>query len=261
MAIDISGAGPTFPYPIYAKWADAYKKETGNGLNYQSIGSGGGIKQIMAKTVTFGASDMPLNGGEAEKTGLVQFPTVLGGVVPVINIEGIKPGEVTLDGSALAKIFLGEIKTWTDPAIAKLNPSAKLPAQAIVVVHRSDGSGTSFIWTDYLSKVSADWKTKVGANTAVEWPVGLGAKGNEGVANNVAQTKGSIGYVEYAYAKQNKLTHANLINKDGKSVAPTSESFQAAAASADWMGTPGFGVILTNEAGAGAGAHLGARLS
>jgi phosphate transport system substrate-binding protein len=251
MAIDISGAGATFPYPIYAKWADAYKKETGNGLNYQSIGSGGGIKQIMAKTVTFGASDMPLKAEELEKSGLVQFPTVLGGVVPVINIEGIKPGEVTLDGPALAKIFLGEIKTWNDPAIAKLNPSAKLPAQAIVVVHRSDGSGTSFIWTDYLSKVSADWKSKVGANTAVEWPVGLGAKGNEGVANNVGQTKGSIGYVEYAYAKQNKLTHANLINKDGKSVAPTSESFQAAAASADWMGTPGFGVILTNEAGAG----------
>jgi phosphate transport system substrate-binding protein len=251
MAIDISGAGATFPYPIYAKWADAYKKETGSGLNYQSIGSGGGIKQIMAKTVTFGASDMPLKAEELEKSGLVQFPTVLGGVVPVINIEGIKPGEVTLDGPALAKIFLGEIKTWNDPAIAKLNPSAKLPAQAIVVVHRSDGSGTSFIWTDYLSKVSADWKSKVGANTAVEWPVGLGAKGNEGVANNVGQTKGSIGYVEYAYAKQNKLVFANLINKDGKSVGPTSESFQAAAASADWAGTPGFGVILTNEAGAG----------
>jgi phosphate transport system substrate-binding protein len=251
MAIDISGAGATFPYPIYAKWADAYKKETGNGLNYQSIGSGGGIKQIMAKTVTFGASDMPLKAEELEKSGLVQFPTVLGGVVPVINIEGIKPGEVTLDGPALAKIFLGEIKTWNDPAIAKLNPSAKLPAQAIVVVHRSDGSGTSFIWTDYLSKVSADWKSKVGANTAVEWPVGLGAKGNEGVANNVGQTKGSIGYVEYAYAKQNKLIFANLVNKDGKSVGPTSESFQAAAASADWAGTPGFGVILTNEAGAG----------
>jgi phosphate transport system substrate-binding protein len=194
---------------------------------------------------------MPLKAEELEKSGLVQFPTVLGGVVPVINIEGIKPGEVTLDGPALAKIFLGEIKTWNDPAIAKLNPSAKLPAQAIVVVHRSDGSGTSFIWTDYLSKVSADWKSKVGANTAVEWPVGLGAKGNEGVANNVGQTKGSIGYVEYAYAKQNKLIFANLVNKDGKSVGPTSESFQAAAASADWAGTPGFGVILTNEAGVG----------
>jgi phosphate transport system substrate-binding protein len=251
IAADISGAGATFPYPIYAKWADAYKKETGAGLNYQSIGSGGGIKQIQAKTVTFGASDMPLKAEELQKAGLVQFPTVLGGVVPVINIEGIKPGDITLDGPTLAKIFMGEIKTWTDPAIAKLNPSAKLPAQAIVVVHRSDGSGTTFIWTDYLSKVSADWKSKVGANTAVEWPVGLGAKGNEGVANNVGQTKGSIGYVEYAYAKQNKLTFAKLVNKDGKAVAPTSESFQAAAASADWVGTPGFGVILTNEAGAG----------
>jgi phosphate transport system substrate-binding protein len=251
VAADISGAGATFPYPVYAKWADAYKKETGAGLNYQSIGSGGGIKQVQAKTVTFGASDMPLKAEELQKAGLVQFPTVLGGVVPVINIEGIKPGDITLDGPTLAKIFMGEIKTWTDPAIAKLNPSAKLPAQAIVVVHRSDGSGTTFIWTDYLSKVSADWKSKVGANTAVEWPVGLGAKGNEGVANNVGQTKGSIGYVEYAYAKQNKLTFAKLINKDGKAVAPTSESFQAAAASADWVGTPGFGVILTNEAGAG----------
>src|SRR5713226_5645538 len=251
IAIDISGAGATFPYPIYAKWADAYKKETGVGLNYQSIGSGGGIKQVQAKTVTFGASDMPLKAAELEKSGLVQFPTVLGGVVPVINIDGIKPGDITLDGPTLARIFQGEIKTWTDPAIAKLNPTAKLPAQAIVVVHRSDGSGTTFIWTDYLSKVSADWKSKVGGNTAVEWPVGLGAKGNEGVANNVAQTKGSIGYVEYAYAKQNKLTFTKLVNKDGKAVGPTSESFQAAAASADWSGTPGFGVILTNEAGAG----------
>jgi phosphate transport system substrate-binding protein len=252
MALDISGAGATFPYPIYAKWADAYKKETGNGLNYQSIGSGGGIKQITAKTVTFGASDMPLKAEELQKSALVQFPTVLGGVVPVINIEGIKPGEIVLDGPTLSKIFMGEIKSWTDPAIIKLNPTAKLPAQAIVVVHRSDGSGTTFIWTDYLSKVSADWKSKVGANTAVEWPVGLGAKGNEGVANNVGQTKGSIGYVEYAYAKQNKLTFAKLINKAGKAVGPTSESFQAAAASADWAGTPGFGVILTNEAGEGA---------
>ena len=251
-AADISGAGATFPYPIYAKWADAYKKETGIGLNYQSIGSGGGIKQIQAKTVTFGATDMPLKGEDLQKSGLVQFPTVLGGVVPVINVEGIKPGDLTLDGPTLAKIFMGEIKTWTDPAIAKLNPSAKLPAQPIVVVHRSDGSGTTFIWTDYLSKVSADWKSKVGANTAVEWPVGLGAKGNEGVANNVGQTKGSIGYVEYAYAKQNKLTFAKMVNKDGKSVAPTSESFQAAAASANWTETPGFGVILTNEAGEGA---------
>jgi phosphate transport system substrate-binding protein len=250
VAADISGAGATFPYPIYAKWADTYKKETGVGLNYQSIGSGGGIKQIQAKTVTFGASDMPLKAEELQKAGLVQFPTVLGGVVPVVNLDGIAPGDITIDGPTLAKIFLGEIKTWNDPAIQKLNPSVKLPSQAIAVVHRSDGSGTTFIFTDYLSKTSADWKSKVGANTAVEWPVGIGAKGNEGVANNVAQTKGSIGYVEYAFAKQNKLTSTKLINKDGKAVAPTADAFQAAAASADWNGTPGFGVILTNEAGA-----------
>ena len=249
-AADISGAGATFPYPIYAKWADTYKKETGVGLNYQSIGSGGGIKQIQAKTVTFGASDMPLKAEELQKAGLVQFPTVLGGVVPVVNLDGIAPGDITIDGPTLAKIFLGEIKTWNDPAIQKLNPSVKLPSQAIAVVHRSDGSGTTFIFTDYLSKTSADWKSKVGANTAVEWPVGIGAKGNEGVANNVAQTKGSIGYVEYAFAKQNKLTTTKLVNKDGKAVAPTADAFQAAAANADWNGTPGFGVILTNEAGA-----------
>ena len=249
IAADISGAGATFPYPVYAKWADAYKKETGVGLNYQSIGSGGGIKQIQAKTVTFGASDMPLKGADLEKDGLIQFPTVMGGVVAVINIDGVKAGDITLDGPTIAKIFLGEIKSWNDAAIQKLNPSAKLPSQAIVVVHRSDGSGTTFVFTDYLAKVSADWKSKVGANTAVEWAIGIGAKGNEGVANNVAQTKGSIGYVEYAYAKQNKLTFTKLINKDGKAVAPTMESFTAAAGSANWEGTPGFGVILTNEAG------------
>ena len=250
VAIDISGAGATFPYPVYAKWADTYKKETGNGLNYQSIGSGGGIKQITAKTVTFGASDMPLKAEQLAKDGLVQFPTVLGGVVPVINVEGIKPGDIVLDGALLGDIFLGKIKNWNDPAIQKLNASAKLPQQPIVVVHRSDGSGTTFLFTEYLSKVNAEWKSKVGANTAVEWPVGIGAKGNEGVANNVGQTKGSIGYVEYAYAKQNKLTHTKLINKDGKSVAPTAESFMAAAANANWEGTPGFGVVLTNEPGA-----------
>jgi phosphate transport system substrate-binding protein len=249
-AADISGAGATFPYPVYAKWADSYKKETGVGLNYQSIGSGGGIKQITAKTVTFGATDMPLKAEQLEKDGLVQFPTVMGGVVPVLNVEGLKPGDITLDGDTLAKIFLGTIKTWNDPAIQKLNASAKLPAQPIVVVHRSDGSGTTFLFTDYLSKVSADWKSKVGASTAVEWPVGIGAKGNEGVANNVAQTKGSIGYVEYAYAKQNKLVFAKMKNKEGKAVAPTAESFMAAAANANWEGTPGFGVVLTNESGA-----------
>ncbi len=258
LAIDISGAGATFPYPVYAKWADSYKKETGNGLNYQSIGSGGGIKQITAKTVTFGATDMPLKAEQLAKDGFVQFPTVLGGVVPVINVEGLKAGDITLDGDTLAKIFLGTIKSWNDPAIQKLNASAKLPAQPIVVVHRSDGSGTTFLFTDYLSKVSADWKSKVGASTAVEWPVGIGAKGNEGVANNVGQTKGSIGYVEYAYAKQNKLTNTKLVNKEGKAVAPTAESFMAAAASANWEGTPGFGVVLTNEPGAGSWPLAGA---
>ncbi len=249
-AADISGAGATFPYPIYAKWADAYKKETGVGMNYQSIGSGGGIKQIQAKTVTFGATDAPLGGDELTKSGLVQFPMVMGGIVPVVNLEGVKPGDLVLDGATLAKIFLGEVKSWNDAAITKLNPSAKLPAQAIAVVHRSDGSGTTFNFTDYLAKVSPDWKSKVGTNTAVEWPVGIGAKGNEGVANNVAQTKGSIGYVEYAYAKQNKLTFTKMMNKDGKSVAPTIAAFQAAAANADWNSVPGYGVILSNQPGA-----------
>jgi phosphate transport system substrate-binding protein len=249
-AADISGAGATFPYPIYAKWADAYKKETGNGLNYQSIGSGGGIKQIKAKTVTFGASDMPLEPKDLKAANLIQFPTVIGGDVPVANLDGIKPGELVLDGAALAKIYLGEIKTWDDPAIKKLNPNAKLPSQAIVVVHRSDGSGTTFIWTDYLSKVSSEWKSKVGANTSVEWPVGIGAKGNEGVANNVANTKGAIGYVEYAYVKQNKMTYTNVINKDGKPVSPDAASFQAAAANADWAKAEGFYVILTDQPGA-----------
>jgi phosphate transport system substrate-binding protein len=249
-AVDISGAGATFPFPIYAKWADAYKKETGNGLNYQSIGSGGGIKQIKAKTVTFGATDMPLEAADLAASGLVQFPTVIGGDVPVVNLEGIKPGELVLDGPALAKIFLGEITSWDDPAIKKLNPKAQLPSQAIVVVHRSDGSGTTFIWTNFLSKVSEDWKSKVGASTAVEWPVGLGAKGNEGVANNVTQTKGAIGYLEYAYVKQNKMTYVDVTNKVGKAVAPSAESFQAAAANADWANAPGFYQILTDEPGA-----------
>ncbi len=249
-AADISGAGATFPYPIYAKWADAYKKETGNGLNYQSIGSGGGIKQITAKTVTFGASDMPLKPEDLEKNGLVQFPTVVGGDVPVVNLDGIKSGDLKLDGQTLAKIFLGDIKSWDDEAIKKLNPNAKLPSQAIVVVHRSDGSGTTFIWTDYLSKVSADWKSKVGANTAVEWPAGIGAKGNEGVANNVVQTKGAIGYVEYAYAKQNSMVTVSMANKDGKTVAPNAAAFQAAAANADWEKTKGFYLILTDQPGA-----------
>ncbi len=250
LAADISGAGATFPYPIYAKWADSYKKETGNGLNYQSIGSGGGIKQIKANTVTFGATDAPLKADDLEKEGLVQWPQVMGGIVPVINLDGVNAGDLVLDGPTLSKIFLGEVKTWNDPAIAKLNPSAKLPDTAVAVVHRSDGSGTTFNFTNYLSKVSADWKAKVGENAAVEWPVGIGAKGNEGVANNVANTKGAIGYVEYAYAKQNKLTFTKLVNHDGKIVAPTTPSFQAAAANADWAHAPGFYQILTDQPGA-----------
>jgi phosphate transport system substrate-binding protein len=248
-AIDISGAGATFPYPIYAKWADAYKKETGVGLNYQSIGSGGGIKQIEAKTVVFGASDAPLAGSELDKNGLVQFPMVMGGIVPVLNLDGVSQGSLVLDGPTLAKIFLGQVKSWDDAAIKALNPGMTLPRQAIAVVHRSDGSGTTFNFTDYLAKVSADWKSKVGSATAVEWPVGIGAKGNEGVANNVAQTRGSLGYVEYAYAKQNKLNFTKMINKDGKTVAPASDTFQAAAANADWNSVPGYGVILSNQPG------------
>ncbi len=249
-AADISGAGATFPYPIYAKWADAYKKETGNGLNYQSIGSGGGIKQIKAKTVTFGASDAPLPGKELDASGLAQFPMVMGGIVPVINVEGVKPGELVIDGPTLANIYLGTVKAWNDPAIAKLNPNVKLPSTAIALVHRSDGSGTTFNFTSYLSDVSADWKSKVGTNTSVQWPAGIGAKGNEGVANNVANTKNSIGYVEYAYALQNKLTYTKMQNKDGKIVAPTAAAFQAAAANAKWDSEPGFGVILANQPGA-----------
>jgi phosphate transport system substrate-binding protein len=249
LAADISGAGATFPYPIYAKWADAYKKETGKGLNYQSIGSGGGIKQIQNKTVTFGATDAPLKGADLGKFGLTQFPMVMGGIVPVVNIDGVKPGDLVLDGSTLARIFLGEIKSWDDDAIKKLNPNTKLPSQAIAVVHRSDGSGTTFNFAYYLADVSADWKSKVGVNTSLEWPVGIGAKGNEGVANNVGQTKGAIGYVEYAYALQNKLTHTKMVNKAGKTVEPTSENFQAAAANADWKSQPGYGVILANQPG------------
>jgi len=249
-AADISGAGATFPYPIYAKWADAYKKVTGNGLNYQSIGSGGGIKQITARTVTFGASDMPLQAAELDKIGCIQFPTVMGGIVPVVNLEGVKANELTVDGPTLAKVYLGEITKWNDPALAKLNPGVKLPDQAIALVHRSDGSGTTFIFTNYLSKVSADWKSKVGSNTSVEWPGGIGAKGNEGVSNNVANTKGSIGYVETAYAKQNHLTTMKMVNQDGKVVSAVPESIMAAAAGADWAHAPGFYMILTDAPGA-----------
>ena len=249
-AVDITGAGSTFAFPILAKWADAYKKETNNGLNYQSIGSGGGIKQIKAKTVTFGASDQPLKVADLQETELVQWPQIMGAIVPVVNLDGIKPGDLVLDGKTLAQIFLGKITKWNDPAIAKLNPKVSLPDVAIAVVHRSDGSGTTFNFTDYLSKVSNDWKTNVGESTAVEWPVGLGSKGNEGVAAGVGQTKGSIGYVEYAYAMQNKMTYVDMINRDGKTVAPTLAAFQAAASNADWAHAPGFYQILTDEPGA-----------
>ena len=248
-AADITRAGATFPFPIYSKWADAYKKETGNGLNYQSIGSGGGIKQIEAKTVTFGATDMPLKVEQLEKDGLVQWPMVMGAIVPVVNIEGVKPGEMVFNGETLANIYLGKITKWDDPAIKKLNPNVKLPSDAITVVRRSDGSGTTFNFTDYLSKVSADWKSKVGSGTAVEWPAGVGAKGNEGVSGNISQTKNSIGYVEYAYAKQNKLTYTAMVNKAGKTVQPTVPAFQAAASNADWAKAPGYYVILTDQPG------------
>ena len=248
-AADITGAGATFPFPIYSKWADSYKKETGNGLNYQSIGSGAGIKQIQAKTVTFGATDAPLKAEQLEKDGLVQWPMVMGAIVPVVNLEGIKPGELVLSGELLGDIYLGKIARWDDPAIAKLNPKLKLPTDAITVVRRSDGSGTTFNFTDYLSKSNAEWKTKVGSGTAVEWPAGVGAKGNEGVAGNISQTRNSIGYVEYAYAKQNKLTYAAMINKAGKTVQPTMAAFQAAASNADWAKAPGYYVILTDQPG------------
>ena len=249
-AADISGAGATFPYPIYAKWADAYKKETGTGLNYQSIGSGGGIKQIKAKTVTFGASDMPLKPEELEQAGLIQFPMIMGGVVPVVNLKGLKSGEVKLSGTVLANIYMGEITKWNDPQIKALNPDVNLPNTAIAPVYRSDGSGTNFLFTDYLSKTSPKFKTQIGANSSVQWPAGIGAKGNEGVANMVKQTDGSIGYVEYAYAKQNNITYVGLQNKDGKTVVPKIEAFQAAAANADWANAKGYYVILTDEPGA-----------
>jgi phosphate transport system substrate-binding protein len=249
-AADISGAGATFPYPVYAKWADAYKKQTGIGLNYQSIGSGGGIKQIKAKTVTFGASDMPLKPEDLEQAGLVQFPMIIGGVVPVINVPGVGAGQLTLDGATLASIYMGEITKWNDPKIAKLNPKVKLPDTAIAPIYRSDGSGTNFLFTDYLSKSSPKFKDSIGANTSVQWPVGIGAKGNEGVANMTAQTGGAIGYVEYAYAKQNKMASTLMINKAGKAVAPKAEAFQAAAGSADWANAPGYYLILTDQPGA-----------
>ncbi len=246
---NITGAGATFPYPLYAKWASAYKKLTGIGLNYQSIGSGGGIRQIYAKTVNFGATDKPLKANVLAKHGLVQFPMVMGGVVPVVNVDGIKSGALKLDGTVLADIYLGKIKRWNDPAIARINNGLRLPDAAITVVHRSDGSGTTFIYTNYLSKVSPEWKTKVGNNASVAWPVGVGGKGNEGVASYVKRIKGSIGYVEYAYALQNKMAYALLKNRSGIYVKPQKETFAAAAAGADWANAPGMYQILTYEPG------------
>jgi len=248
-AADISGAGATFPYPIYSKWADAYKQQTGIGLNYQSIGSGGGIKQIKAKTVTFGASDMPLEAKDLQDAGLVQFPMIIGGVVPVVNIKGVTGGQMVLDGATVAQIYLGEITKWDDARIKKLNPTLALPATAIAPIYRSDGSGTNFLFSNYLSSSYAKFKDTIGANTSVQWPVGIGAKGNEGVANMTTQTDGAIGYVEYAYAKQNKMAYTNLINSAGKKVAPDAESFQAAAANADWAHAAGYHLILTNQPG------------
>ncbi|MBC3919695.1 phosphate ABC transporter substrate-binding protein PstS [Undibacterium sp. CY18W] len=248
-AADITGAGATFPYPIYAKWAEAYKKASGNGLNYQSIGSGGGIKQIKAKTVDFGASDMPLKAEELDAEGLTQFPAIIGGVVPVVNLDGIAAGKMKMTGDVLAAIYMGKITKWNAPEIAAINPGLKLPAEDITVVHRSDGSGTTFLWTDYLSKVNADFKTAVGSSTAVKWPVGVGGKGNEGVASSVKQIRNSIGYVEYAYVKKNKMTYTLLKNADGQFAEPDDENFKAAAAGADWSKAPGMYLVLTNQPG------------
>jgi phosphate transport system substrate-binding protein len=248
-AAEISGAGATFPYPIYAKWAEAYKEKTETAMNYQSIGSGGGIKQIEAKTVDFGASDMPLTPDKLDADKLQQFPMVMGGVVPVVNLSSIQPGQLKLDGQTLAAIYLGTITNWNDKAIAALNPGLTLPDKAIATVHRSDGSGTNFIFTHYLSSIDPDFKAKIGENTSVEFPGGLGGKGNEGVAAIAGRTDGAIGYVEYAYALQNKMTYALLKNKDGNFVAPSAATFQAAAANADWTKAPGFYLLLTDQPG------------
>nr|WP_305821021.1 phosphate ABC transporter substrate-binding protein PstS [Massilia brevitalea] len=248
-AADVTGAGATFPYPIYAKWAESYKAATGTGLNYQSVGSGAGIKQIKAKTVDFGASDMPLKAAELDAEGLMQFPAIMGGVVTVVNVDGVAPGQLKLTGPVVADIYLGKITKWNAPEITALNPGVKLPDTDITVVHRADSSGTSFLFTDFLSKTSPEFQQKIGANTAVKWAVGVGGKGNEGVAANVQRIKGSIGYVEWAYAKKNKLSHTQLKNKDGQFLQPDDENFKAAAASAEWTKTPGFAVILTDAAG------------
>jgi phosphate transport system substrate-binding protein len=248
-AAEITGAGATFPYPVYAKWAEAYKARTGVRMNYQSIGSGGGIKQIQNRTVDFGASDMPLKPEDLDRDGLMQFPTVIGGDVPVVNLDGVKPGELKLTGRVLADIYLGKITRWHDPAIAGLNAGANLPDSEITVVHRSDGSGTTFIWVNYLSQVSENWKQKVGVGTSVAWPTGVGGKGNEGVASYVQRVKGSIGYVEYAYALQNKMAFAQVQNRDGNFVKPSADTFKAAAAGADWSKTPGYYLLLTDQPG------------
>ena len=248
-AADMTGAGATFPYPIYAKWAESYKAATGNGLNYQSVGSGAGIKQIKAKTVDFGASDMPLKADELEKEGLMQFPAIMGGVVAVVNVEGVTPGQLKMTGPVLADIYMGKITKWNAAPIAALNPGVKLPDTDITVVHRADSSGTSFLWTDFLAKTSPAWKDTIGSGTTVKWAVGVGGKGNEGVAANVQRIKGSIGYVEWAYAKKNKLSHTQLRNKEGVDLQPSDDVFKAAAANAEWTKAPGFGVVLTDGAG------------
>lgn len=250
-AADITGAGASFPYPVYAKWAEAYKKETNVGLNYQSIGSSGGIRQIRAKTVAFGATDSPVKGEDLEKDGMVQFPAIIGGTVPVMNVEGFKPGELRVTGPVLAEMFMGTISKWNDPKFAALNPGKNLPDQAITVVHRADGSGTTFNWTDYLTTVSKEWAEKVGKGNAVKWPAptSVGGKGNEGVAANVGRIKGAIGYVEYAYAKRNNLTHMQVQNQAGKFVSPDEATFASAAAGVDWFSVPGMGVSMVNAKG------------
>jgi phosphate transport system substrate-binding protein len=250
-AADMTGAGATFPYPIYAKWAEMYKKASGNGLNYQSVGSGAGIKQIKAKTVDFGASDMPLTAAELNEAGLFQFPAIMGGVVTIVNLPGITPGQMKLTGPVIADIYLGKITKWNAPEIAALNPGVKLPDDEITVVHRADSSGTSFLFTDYLSKTNPDFKAKIGAGSAVKWATGVGGKGNDGVAANVQRIKGAIGYVEWAFAKKNKMSHTQLKNKDGVFLQPDDDAFKAAAAGAEWTKTPGFGIVLTDAAGKG----------
>ena len=251
-AADITGAGATFPYPIYAKWAEAYKKAANVGLNYQSIGSSGGIRQIRAKTVTFGATDAPVPGAELDKDGMVQFPAIIGGTVPIINLDGFKPGELRITGEILAEVFMGNILKWNDAKLAALNPGKKLPDQNITVVHRADGSGTTFNFTDYLSVASKSWAERVGKGAAVKWPAAssVGGKGNEGVAANVARVKGSIGYVEYAYVKKNNLNFMQLRNKDGNYVSPDDKTFAAAAAGADWFSVPGMGLSIVDQKGA-----------